>query len=54
MPPKAKVGAQKMTVNAALKNIESWEAILEKLEVTGVKTIIKDRESLKKQLPQEH
>jgi hypothetical protein len=45
-----KAGAQKMTVNAAVKNIESWEATLEKLEVTGVKTIVKDLESLKKQL----
>jgi len=45
-----KAGVQKMTVNAAVKNIESWEATLEKLEVTGVKTIVKDLESLKKHL----
>ncbi len=37
-------------MNAAVKNIEGWEAELEKLEVSGVKTIIKDLESLKKQL----
>lgn len=45
-----KAGAKSMTVNAAVKNIESWEATLEKLEVSGVKTVIKDLESLKKHL----
>ena len=45
-----KAGAKSMTVNAAVKNIEGWEAELEKLEVSGVKTIIKDLEGLKKQL----
>jgi len=45
-----KAGVQKMTVNAAVKNIESWEATLESLEVSGVKTIIKDLDSLKKHL----
>jgi len=45
-----KAGVQKMTVNAAVKNIESWEATLENLEVSGVKTIIKDLDSLKKHL----
>ncbi len=45
-----KAGAKSMTVNAAVKNIESWEATLEKLEVSGVKTITKDLESLKKHL----
>lgn len=45
-----KAGAKSMTVNAAVKNIESWEATLEKVEVSGVKTILKDLESLKKHL----
>lgn len=45
-----KAGAKSMTVNAAVKNIESWEATLEKLEVSGVKTIVKDLETLKKHL----
>ncbi len=45
-----KDGVKSMTVSAAVKNIEGWEATLEKLEVTGVKTIIKDLESLKKHL----
>ena len=45
-----KDGVKSMTVNAAVKNIEGWEATLEKLEVSGVKTIIKDLENLKKHL----
>ena len=45
-----KAGVQGITVNAAVKNIEGWEAELEKLEVSGVKTIIKDLEGLKRQL----
>jgi len=45
-----KAGAKSMTVNAAVKNIESWEATLERVEVSGVKTIVKDLESLKKHL----
>ncbi len=45
-----KDGVKSMTVNAAVKNIEGWEATLEKLETSGVKTIIKDLESLKKHL----
>ncbi len=43
-------GVKGFTVAAATKNIEGWEATLEKLEAPGVKTIIKDLESLKKQL----
>ena len=45
-----KDGVKSMTVNAAVKNIEGWEATLEKLDAPGVKTIIKDLESLKKHL----
>jgi hypothetical protein len=45
-----KDGVKGMTVSAAVKNIEGWEATLEKVEEPGVKTIIKDLESLKKHL----
>jgi len=45
-----KDGVKSMTVSAAVKNIEGWEATLEKLDAPGVKTIIKDLESLKKHL----
>ncbi len=45
-----KEGVKSMTVSAAVKNIEGWEASLEKLEETGAKTIVKDLESLKKHL----
>ncbi len=45
-----KDGVKGFTVNAAVKNIEGWEATLEKVEAPGVKTIIKDLESLKKHL----
>ena len=38
------------TITAAVKNIEGWEATLEKIEVSGTKTIIKDLENLKKHL----
>ena len=45
-----KDGVKSFTIAAATKNIEGWEATLEKLEAPGVKTIIKDLESLKKAL----
>ena len=45
-----KDGVKGFTVAAAVKNIEGWEATLEKVEAPGVKTIIKDLESLKKHL----
>lgn len=45
-----KDGVKGFTVAAAVKNIEGWEASLEKAEVSGAKTIIKDLESLKKHL----
>ncbi len=43
-------GVKGFTVSAAVKNIEGWEASLEKLETPAAKTIIKDLESLKKHL----
>ena len=45
-----KEGLKGFTVAAATKNIEGWEATLGKVEVSGVKTLIKDLESLKKHL----
>ncbi len=45
-----KDGVKSFTIAAAVKNIEGWEATLEKTEATGTKTIIKDLESLKKHL----
>ena len=38
------------TVAAAVKNIEGWEATLEKIEVPAAKAIVKDLESLKQHL----
>ena len=45
-----KDGVKGFTVAAATKNIEGWEATLEKVDAPGVKAIIRDLESLKKQL----
>ncbi len=45
-----KEGVKGFTISAAVKNIEGWEATLEKLETSGVKTIVKDLENLKKHL----
>ena len=41
------------TVAAAVKNIEGWEATLEKVEAPAAKAIVKDLESLKKHLQAE-
>ena len=43
-------GVKGFTVSAAVKNIEGWEATLEKLETPAAKAIIKDLEALKKHL----
>ena len=43
-------GLKSFTVAAATKNIEGWEATLEKLDTPAAKTIVKDLESLKKHL----
>ena len=45
-----KDGVKSLSISAATKNIEGWEATLEKIDAPGVKTIVKDLESLKKQL----
>lgn len=47
-------GVKGFTVAAAVKNIEGWEATLAKVEVSGVKGILHDLESLKKHLQAEH
>lgn len=48
-----KDGVKSFTVAAATKNIEGWEATLEKLDTPGTKGIIRDLESLKKHLQAE-
>ena len=45
-----KEGMKSMSISAAVKNIEGWEATLEKVEDPGAKTIVKDLENLKKHL----
>jgi hypothetical protein len=45
-----KDGVKGFTVAAAVKNIEGWEASLEKVDVPAAKTIVKDLENLKKHL----
>ena len=45
-----KDGVKGFTVAAAVKNIEGWEATLEKVEAPAAKAIIKDLENLKKHL----
>ena len=46
-------GIKGFTIKAAVKNIEGWEATLEKVEAPAAKTIIKDLENLKKHLTAE-
>ncbi len=46
-------GVKGFTAKAAVKNIEGWEATLEKVELPAAKAIIKDLEALKKQLESE-
>ena len=43
-------GVKGFTASAAVKNIEGWEATLEKLDTPAAKTIVKDLETLKKHL----
>jgi len=43
-------GVKNLTVDAATKNIEGWEATLGKLDSPAAKAIVKDLESLKKHL----
>ncbi len=45
-----KEGLKGFTVAAATKNIEGWEATLEKIDAPGVKGIVRDLETLKKHL----
>ena len=46
-------GLKGFTVKAAVKNIEGWEATLEKIEAPAAKVIVKDLENLKKHLEAE-
>ncbi len=48
-----KDGVKGFTVSAAVKNIEGWEATLEKVEAPGAKGILRDLEALKKHLQAE-
>ena len=43
-------GVKGFTISAATKNIEGWEATLEKIDTPAAKTIVKDLENLKKHL----
>ena len=43
-------GVKGFTIAAAVKNIEGWEATLEKIELPAAKAIVKDLETLKKHL----
>lgn len=43
-------GVKGFTISAAVKNIEGWEAALEKVETPGAKGIIRDLGSLKKRI----
>ena len=43
-------GVKGFTVSAAVRNIEGWEATLEKLEAPGAKGVIRDLGALKKLL----
>ncbi len=43
-------GVKGFTAAAATKNIEGWEATLEKVDSPAAKTIVKDLEALKKHL----
>ena len=45
-----KDGVKSFTISAAVKNIEGWEATLEKIEIPAAKAIVKDLESLKTHL----
>ncbi|WP_131194568.1 hypothetical protein [Lichenihabitans psoromatis] len=45
-----KDGVKGFTIAAAVKNIEGWEATLEKVEAPAAKAIVKDLENLKKHL----
>ena len=46
-------GVKSITLSAAVKNIEGWEARLEKVDTPGAKGIVKNLESLKTHLQAE-
>lgn len=43
-------GVKGFTISAAVKNIEGWEEALKDMDAPGAKGIVRDLESLKKQL----
>lgn len=45
-----KEGVKSVTISQATKNIEGWQATLEKVEAPGAENIVKDLEKLKEQL----
>jgi hypothetical protein len=48
-----KKGVTKMSVAAAIKNIENWEESLRDIELTGCRSILRDLAALKKQLQED-
>jgi hypothetical protein len=45
-----KKGVTKMSISAAIRNIENWEDSLQDVELTGCRAILRDLGALKKQL----
>jgi hypothetical protein len=48
-----KKGVTKMSIAAAIKNIENWEESLREIELTGCRSILRDLAALKKQLQED-
>jgi hypothetical protein len=48
-----KKGVMKMSISAAIKNIEHWEDSLRDVELTGCRSILRDLAALKKQLQED-
>ena len=48
-----KRGITKMTVSAAVRNIENWEENLAEVEVSGCRAVLRDLGTLKKQLQED-
>jgi hypothetical protein len=48
-----KKGITKMTISAAVRNIENWEESLQDVELTGCRAILRDLAALKKQLQED-
>jgi hypothetical protein len=48
-----KKGITKMSISAAIRNIENWEESLQDVEITGCRAILRDLGALKKQLQED-